>query len=281
MVMAGAEAAQEGTTKGVAMEKPLYQVDAFTNERFGGNPAAVCILDEPAEEGWMQSVAAEMNLAETAFLVRENDGFRLRWFTPTIEVELCGHATLASAHVLWEAGYLWAEEEARFYTLSGMLTARLKEGWIELNFPAVPEESAEAEPELLAALGIAQPRYVGRNKFDYLVEVGSAAEVRALKPDFKRLAQVGGRGVMVTARDDSGVYDFVSRFFAPASGIDEDPVTGSAHCGLGPYWAKKLDKTQMTAYQASPRGGLVQVEVVGDRVLLRGQAVTVLRGMLV
>jgi PhzF family phenazine biosynthesis protein len=228
----------------------------------------------------MQAVAAEMNLAETAFLHRENDGFRLRWFTPTVEVELCGHATLASAHVLWESGYLWAEEEARFYTLSGMLTARLLEGWIELNFPAVPEEAVDAEPELLSALGIDEPRYVGRNKFDYLIEVRSAAEVRALKPDYKRLANRGGRGVMVTARDESGEYDFISRFFAPAAGIDEDPVTGSAHCGLAPYWAAKLDKNEMTAFQASARGGLVRVAVAGDRVLLRGQAVTVLRGML-
>jgi PhzF family phenazine biosynthesis protein len=220
-------------------------------------------------------------LAETAFLHREHDGFRLRWFTPAVEVELCGHATLASAHVLWEAGYLWAEEEARFYTLSGLLTARLQQGWIELNFPAVPEESTVPEPELLAALGVDEPLYVGRNKFDYLVEVSSAAELRTLKPDYARLKKVGGRGVMVTARDESGEYDFVSRFFAPAAGIDEDPVTGSAHCGLGPYWATKLNKNALTAFQASPRGGILQVEVAGDRVLLRGQAVTVLRGMLI
>lgn len=263
------------------MEKPLYQVDAFTSQRFGGNPAAVCILEEPAEESWMQSVAAEMNLAETAFLHRESDGFRLRWFTPEVEIELCGHATLASAHVLWEAGYLWPEEEARFYTLSGLLTARTQEGWIELNFPAVVAEPAQAAPELLSALGIPEARYIGRNKFDYLVEVASAAEVRALKPDFAVLRKVPVRGVMVTARDESGDYDFVSRFFGPAVGINEDPVTGSAHCSLAPFWAEKLDKNAMTAFQASPRGGLVRVEVAGDRVILRGQAVTVLRGMLV
>jgi PhzF family phenazine biosynthesis protein len=263
------------------VEKPLYQVDAFTNQRFSGNPAAVVILEEAAEERWMQLVAAEMNLAETAFLFPEYDGFRLRWFTPAVEVELCGHATLASAHILWEAGYLWAEEEARFYTLSGLLTAHLKQGWIEMNFPAAPEEGAVPEPELLAALGIEQPSYVGRNKFDYLVEVGSAAEVRNLKPDFARLRALGGRGVMVTAADESGEYDFISRFFAPAAGIEEDPVTGSAHCGLAPYWASKLDKVEMRAYQASPRGGVVHVEMAGDRVLLRGQAVTVLRGTLV
>jgi PhzF family phenazine biosynthesis protein len=229
----------------------------------------------------MQAVAAEMNLAETAFLYRENDGFRLRWFTPAIEVELCGHATLASAHVLWEAGYLWAEEEARFYTLSGLLTARMIEGWIELNFPAVPVERIQASEELLTSLGIQTPLYVGRNKFDTLIEVATAAEVRALAPDYVSLRKLGGRGVMVTAQDETGEYDFISRFFAPAAGIDEDPVTGSAHCGLGPYWAAKLDKNEMKAYQASARGGVLQVIVAGDRVLLRGQAVTVLRGMLV
>jgi PhzF family phenazine biosynthesis protein len=263
------------------MDIPIFQVDAFTNRRFGGNPAAVCILEEPADEEWMQAVAAEMNLAETAFLVRENDGFRLRWFTPAVEVELCGHATLASAHVLWEAGYLWAEEEARFYTLSGLLTAHMQEGWIELNFPAVPETRTDPDPALLSALGIDAPLYVGRNKFDYLIEVASAAQVRGLAPDYAQLRGLGGRGVMVTARDENGDYDFVSRFFAPAAGIDEDPVTGSAHCGLGPYWAAKLDKRELNAFQASPRGGEVRVVVAGDRVLLRGQAVTVLRGLLV
>lgn len=268
-------------TKEERVETPLYQVDAFTNQRFAGNPAAVVLLEEAAEESWMQAVAAEMNLAETAFLFREHDGFRLRWFTPTIEVDLCGHATLASAHVLWEAGYLWEEEEARFYTKSGLLTAHAQQGWIELNFPSLPEEASTPDQEVLAALGIADPLYFGRSKFDLLVEVATAAEVRALKPDFARLRKAGGRGVMVTARDETSEYDFVSRFFAPAAGIDEDPVTGSAHCVLGPYWAAKLDKTDLVAFQASPRGGVVQISVAGDRVLLRGQAVTVLRGALV
>jgi PhzF family phenazine biosynthesis protein len=263
------------------MDIPIYHVDAFTSDRFSGNPAAVCMLETPAEESWMQAVAAEMNLAETAFLHREHDGFRLRWFTPTVEVALCGHATLASAHVLWEAGYLWRQEEARFYTLSGVLTAQTLEGWIELNFPAVMAEDAVPAPELLPALGIQQARYVGLNKFDYLVEVDSASELHALKPDFALLSKVPVRGVTVTARDDSGKYDFVSRFFGPGSGINEDPVTGSAHCSLAPYWAEKLNKSEMTAFQASPRGGVLRVEVAGDRVLLRGQAVTVLRGLLV
>ena len=267
--------------EGVTMETPIFQVDAFTDQRFQGNPAAVCILEEAADDHWMQAVAAEMNVAETAFLVRENDGYRLRWFTPTVEVELCGHATLASAHILWEAGYLWAEEEARFYTLSGLLTANTKQGWIELNFPAVPEEKVAAGPALLDALGIAAPLYVGQNKFDYLIEVATAEEVRSLRPNYAKLREVGGRGVMVTACDETGVYDFVSRCFMPAAGIDEDPVTGSAYCALGPYWAAKLNKSELTAFQASPRGGVVRTEVAGDRVLLRGQAVTVLRGMLV
>jgi PhzF family phenazine biosynthesis protein len=261
------------------MEVPIFQVDAFTDVPFRGNPAAVCMLDEAADDAWMQAVAAEMNLSETAFLLREGDGFRLRWFTPTVEVALCGHATLASAHTLWEAGYLFPEESARFYTLSGLLTARPHEGGIELDFPAVEAEAALPEPTLLAALGV-EARFVGRNKFDYLVEVASAEIVRGLSPDFAALRKLPVRGVMVTAQDESGAYDFVSRFFGPGAGVDEDPVTGSAHCCLAPYWAKQLGKVAMTAYQASARGGVVQVELVGDRVLLRGQAVTVWRGML-
>ncbi len=261
------------------MDNPIFQVDAFTSVPFRGNPAAVCILKEAASEAWMQEVAAEMNLSETAFLHRERDGFRLRWFTPTVEVALCGHATLASAHTLWEAGYLFPVEVARFYTLSGLLTARPREGWIELDFPAVRAEPAAPTPELLAALGT-EARFVGRNQFDYLVEVESSEVVQALSPDFAQLRRLPVRGVMVTAQDSEGRYDFVSRFFGPGAGIDEDPVTGSAHCCLAPYWAQKLGKSAMTAYQASARGGLVRVEVVGDRVLLLGQAVTVLRGTL-
>lgn len=261
-------------------EIPLYQVDAFTNKRFTGNPAAVCMLEAPAGESWMQAVAAEMNLAETAFLYYAGDGYHLRWFTPMIEVALCGHATLASAHVLWEAGYLFAEEEARFYTQSGLLTARLVDDWIELNFPAVLAKPAEPAPGLIESLGV-QPTFVGRNKFDYLVEVSSPAEISAIRPDFATLAKVPTRGVMVTARDPSGQYDFVSRFFGPAAGINEDPVTGSAHCCLAPYWAEKLGKREFMAFQASPRGGSLRLRLEGDRVILGGQAVTVLRGMLV
>ena len=257
----------------------IYQVDAFTDKPFAGNPAAVCLLEEAAEADWMQAVAAEMNLSETAFLVPLVDGFDLRWFTPAVEVDLCGHATLASAHVLWQTGKLAADEEARFHTRSGLLTAVLAQNWITLNFPAKLETPAETPPGLAQALGV-EPVYVGRNAFDYIVEVGSETAVRTLTPDHAILRTLPVRGVIVTARAETEGLDFVSRFFAPGSGIDEDPVTGSAHCCLGPYWAVKLNKTAFTAYQASPRGGLIRVSVIGDRVLLQGQAVTVFQGQL-
>jgi PhzF family phenazine biosynthesis protein len=257
----------------------IYQVDAFTDKPFAGNPAAVCLLQEAADETWMQNVAAEMNLSETAFLVPQADDYILRWFTPVVEVDLCGHATLASAHVLWETGNLEADEEARFHTKSGLLTAVLNEGWITLNFPAKPEISAEIPPDLSEALGV-EPVYVGQNAFDYIVEVDSETAVRNLVPDFAALRRLNVRGIMVTARAETDELDIVSRFFAPGAGIDEDPVTGSAHCCLGPYWAGKLGKTEFTAYQASQRGGIIRVSVKGDRVLLQGQAVTILKGKL-
>ena len=262
------------------MEIPIYQVDAFTDRPFAGNPAAVCVLDRPADTGWMQHVAAEMNLSETAFLYAEGDGFRLRWFTPTVEVDLCGHATLASAHVLWTTGYLWTSEEARFYTNSGLLTARQVDGWIEMDFPAVPAQPAEPLPGLIEGLGVT-PLATARNQFDYLVEVATEEEIRNLTPDFARLRPLDMRGVMVTCRSANSRYDFVSRFFGPGAGINEDPVTGSAHCCLGPYWGERLGKTELIGYQASPRGGVVRVRLAGDRVLLGGQAVMVLRGTLV
>jgi PhzF family phenazine biosynthesis protein len=226
----------------------------------------------------MQNVAAEMNLAETAFLHPQNDGYALRWFTPVIEVALCGHATLASAHVLWEKGYLKPGEQARFHTKSGLLTADQADDWIELDFPATPNEPTEPPMQLLEALGV-QPLYVGRNKFDYLVEVESEEVLRAVNPDHALLRRLPVRGVIVTSRGRE--FDFVSRFFAPGSGIDEDPVTGSAHCALTPYWAAKLGKTEMTAFQASRRGGVVKVRLAGNRVRLIGQAVTVLEGELI
>jgi len=258
----------------------ILQVDAFTETLFAGNPAAVCVLPESRDEHWMQCVAREMNLSETAFLVRQTDGFNLRWFTPVAEVDLCGHATLASAHVLWESGYLRHDEQARFHTRSGLLLAERKGSWIELDFPAKAEEEASVPAGLLEALGISAT-YVGKNQFDYLVEVASEEIVRNLRPKISQLMAVQARGVIVTSRASSSTYDFVSRFFAPQVGVDEDPVTGSAHCCLGPYWSKKLGKAELVGYQSSERGGVVRVRMGDDRVDLGGQAVTVMRGELV
>lgn len=257
----------------------IILVDAFTDRPFTGNPAAVCVLPAPGDEGWMRDVAREINLSETAFLHRQPDGFHLRWFTPTVEVDLCGHATLASAHVLWEAGHLPPVAQARFYTRSGLLTATRNGDWIELDFPAEPAGRAPAPPDLARALGVTM-NYVGKNRFDYLVEVDSEATVRNMQPDLALLGTIPVRGVMVTSRAASPPYDFVSRFFAPRTGIPEDPVTGSAHCCLGPFWSTRLGKTDFVAYQASTRGGVVRVRVSGARVYLGGQAITVLRGEL-
>jgi len=262
------------------MSLDLFQVDAFTDRPFAGNPAAVCLLDAPRDARWMQDVAREMNLSETAFLEPTGDGFGLRWFTPAVEVQLCGHATLASAHVLWETGTLDPAATARFHTLSGLLTAERQGEWIELDFPARPVEETPPPTGLLEAFD-AEPLFVGRSRYDYLLELPSEQAVRTAAPDHRRLAALGVRGVIITAKASAEPYDFVSRFFAPGSGIDEDPVTGSAHCTLGPYWAGRLDKEEFLAYQASARGGVVKVRVVGDRVKLGGQAVTVLRGRLV
>ncbi|MHB8600104.1 MAG: PhzF family phenazine biosynthesis protein [Ktedonobacteraceae bacterium] len=264
------------------MSLTIYQVDAFTDKLFAGNPAAVCILPQPGDAQWMQQVAMEMNLSETAFLYKQDDGYSLRWFTPAVEVDLCGHATLASAHILWETGHLQANQQARFFTRSGLLTAERKGDWIEMDFPAKLEEQTDAPPNLLQALGISaqQIQYIGKNVFDYLVEVASEDIVRGIQPDFTLLLKVQARGVIVTSRASTPGYDFVSRFFAPLAGVNEDPVTGSAHSCLTPYWSQKLGKQAMVAYQASPRGGILRVRVSGDRVQLSGQAVTVLRGEL-
>ena len=258
---------------------PIAVVDAFTHQPFTGNPAAVCLLEEPRDESWMHAVAAEMNLSETAFVVRRDEGFGLRWFTPRTEVRLCGHATLASAHVLWELGWLSDGEDARFDTLSGGLRASRRREVIELDFPAWPPEPGAISEEMVGALGAA-PRYVGAAGNKLLVEVDSEDTVRTMTPDFQILGRLPGRGVMVTARADAPDIDFVSRYFAPWVGIDEDPVTGSAHCTLGPYWSRQLGKREMVAYQASARGGLVQVRIDGDRVVLGGRAVTIWRGEL-
>ena len=262
------------------MSQAIVVVDAFTERPFAGNPAAVCLLERPAEESWMALVAREMNLAETAFLVREPDGFQLRWFTPAAEVALCGHATLGSAHWLWESGHAPAGAPIRFHTKSGVLTAERRGAWIELDFPAKPETPGQAEASLTRALG-APPVYFGVSQFDCLVEVASEHVVRHLKPDIGQIAALPFRGVIVTSRASTPGFDFVSRFFAPKVGVPEDPVTGSAHCVLGPYWRKVLKKDDFVAYQASPRGGVVRVGVRGERVLLGGQAVTVWKGELV
>lgn len=257
------------------MAIPLLQVDAFTDRPFHGNPAAVCLLDAPRDDAWMQAVAAEMNLAETAFVVPLGGVFGLRWFTPTIEVDLCGHATLATAHALWETGRLAPDRDALFDTRSGRLTASRREELIELDFPSTPADAAPAFVTNLAeALG-AEPAWAGRSIFDLMAVFGAADDVRALVPDMVRLAELPARGVIVTAPADDGVHDFVSRFFAPASGVPEDPVTGSAHCALGPFWADRLGKARLLGYQASARGGTVRVEQAGTRVRLAGHAVTV------
>jgi PhzF family phenazine biosynthesis protein len=263
----------------VSPTQRFTQVDAFTDRPFSGNPAAVCVLSSPRDAVWMQQVAREMNLAETAFLVRRGDGYDLRWFTPAAEVDLCGHATLASAHTLWEEGHLKPVETAIFHTRSGILTADRQSELIWLDFPATPVSAAPMSPELAHALGCTI-RYMGRTTFDFLVEVESEEVVRALSPDMTVLARLPVRGVIVTARSEEGKHDFVSRFFAPQLGIPEDPVTGSAHCGLGPFWRTRLGKKELTGYQASARGGTVLVRTEGDRVHLGGQAVTVLRGEL-
>jgi PhzF family phenazine biosynthesis protein len=263
------------------MSLTIWQVDAFTDEPFRGNPAAVCILPAAREAAWMQAVGREMNLPETAFLVRREDhGFNLRWFTPAVEVDLCGHATLASAHVLWQDGLLGQDEPARFHTKSGLLTAHRDEQWIELDFPSDRLQATELPEALLRGLG-ARPVCTGVGKFDYFAELKSEAELRALAPDFGALASAGRRGVIVTARASTAPFDFVCRFFAPAAGIDEDPVTGSAQCALGPYWQERLDKDELLGYQASARGGMVRVRPRGDRVLVGAKAVTVIKGELI
>jgi predicted PhzF superfamily epimerase YddE/YHI9 len=259
--------------------KPLFHIDAFTSKPFSGNPAAVVLVDRMPDEHWMQSVAAEMNLSETAFVAPESDHFLLRWFTPKAEVDLCGHATLASAHALWESEAT-KSDAISFSTRSGVLRAARVENGIELDFPAEPVRQAQMPQSLTETVG-GNCRYIGRNRFDHLLEVDSQRELVELRPHMPLLAQIPGRGVIVTSPPDDPKYDFASRFFAPAVGIDEDPVTGSAHCCLGPFWGERLSKNRMLAYQASPRGGEVGVKVKGDRVGLVGRAVTIVRGQII
>jgi len=262
------------------MGQRITVVDAFTHVAFAGNPAAVCVLTEPTTDVWMQSVAREMKHSETAFCIPLHDGsFRLRWFTPGGEVRLCGHATLAAAHVLWEEGWLEHRRTARFSTLSGELTAKPLGRVIELDFPARPPDEVEAPAGLLDSLGVTAS-WVGRDVDDYVVLVAGEAAVRACNPDFSTLRSLETRGIIITAAAEQNHVDFVSRFFAPRMGVDEDPVTGSAHCCLAPLWGERLDKTQMTAQQLSARGGELEVELAGDRVKLRGTCVTTLRGNL-
>jgi predicted PhzF superfamily epimerase YddE/YHI9 len=264
------------------MAMKLSLIDAFTDAPFAGNPAAVCLVEGEASDGWRQSVARELGFSATAYLLPLAEGvFGLRWFTPTVEVDLCGHATLASAHFLWGEGLADGAAPIRFETKSGPLMARRSGTGIELDFPSEPARECPAPADLLGALG-ARAAWVGRNRFDYLVLVAGEKDVRGLAPDFPALALARGenRGVMVTAVSDDPGFDFVSRYFAPAAGIDEDPVTGSAHCCLGPFWSERLGKPELRAYQASARGGRLSVRVGEQRVYLGGNAVTVFRGAL-
>ena len=257
------------------MKQSVIQVDAFTKVPFKGNPAAVCILPGPAEEKWMQLVAREMNLSETAFLYRDGEHYQLRWFTPTTEVDLCGHATLASAHILYEDAHVARDETIRFQCASGELLVLFANGRLEMDFPSLPTRPCDPPESMLDALGV-KPKAVQKGRFDYLVEVATTDEVRSCSPDFGLLRTLGIRGVIVTAQDGND-FDFISRFFAPGAGIDEDPVTGSAHCSLAPYWAVRLNKTELTAYQASERGGQLWLRLNGDRVGIAGHAVTIMR----
>ena len=255
------------------IEIPCLQIDAFTEQRFAGNPAAVCLLDDDRDAAWMQAVAAEMNLSETAF-VRPHDGsFGLRWFTPSIEVDLCGHATLASAHVLFEAlGYQRAH--VRFETRSGLLTVGRDGDAYAMDFPAQPPQACAPPAGLKEGLG-ASPLEVLASQ-DYMAVFHSEAQVRSLTPDYSILRALDLRGVIATAPGDN--VDFVSRFFAPGAGIDEDPVTGSAHCALAPYWSERLGRQRLQARQVSARGGRLECEVNGARVILKGGAVTFMQG---
>jgi PhzF family phenazine biosynthesis protein len=259
---------------------PLHLIDAFADAPFTGNPAAVTLLDGVRDDRWLQQVAMEMNQAETAFLLRQEGGFSLRWFTPTSEVDLCGHATLASAHYLWEGHHLASGEVARFHTRSGWLTARRDpEGWITIDLPAIHSRPVEGPTGLAAALG-AVPANVLRGDFDLLCVLKDAAAVRHLTPNLGVIAGWDARGVIVTAAGDVPGVDFVSRFFVPKLGIPEDPVTGSAHCALATYWRGVLGRDLLVGYQASARGGTVRCAVLGDRVELTGRAVTTLAGAL-
>ncbi|MBK8981098.1 MAG: PhzF family phenazine biosynthesis protein [Ignavibacteria bacterium] len=258
----------------------IFTVDAFTDTPFTGNPAAVCIPDHEISDSLMQKIAFEMNLSETAFLTKRKDGFGLRWFTPKAEVELCGHATLASAHILWQENIIQGSQEAVFYTVyKGILKAAKNGHEIMLNFPVNIPSSSDGNEILSKALNV-NPINVLVTDNHYLIELNSETELRKVNPDFSLLKSLPKYGTILTCRSDDPEFDFVSRFFAPAKGVDEDPVTGSAHCVLAPYWSDKLGKNKMNAFQASERGGKLTVEISGDRVLISGSAVTVTKGEL-
>ena len=259
----------------------LFQVDAFADKPFSGNPAAVCLMTEDKPDQWLQNVAAEMNLSETAFVWRlaDAEGFRLRWFTPTMEVDLCGHATLATAHSLWQSGWLAEDDQAVFESRSGKLTATKKDDHIYLNFPATPAVDSPLPDDLKAAIDV-QPIHTGKSREDFLIVVATADEVRNVNVDFQQMAKAESRGVILTAKSDDAQFDFISRFFGPAVGIDEDPVTGSAHCCLAPFWSKRLGKDELVAFQASQRGGTLKLKVEGERIHIGGTAQTVSKGEL-
>ena len=258
------------------MKLKIYQIDAFTDKIFSGNPAAVCILKEWIGDELMQNIAGENNLAETAFAVKKDNVFEIRWFTPALEVDLCGHATLATAYVLFEH-YDADSNKIEFYSPhSGTLTVeKARDGYLTLNFPTDELVEIQAPEKLIATLGKV-PVKIFKGKSDYLLIYSSQKEIEGIEPDFTQLAKLDGRGIIVSAMGDEA--DFVSRFFAPQSGINEDPVTGSAHTSLIPYWSKELNKTQLTAKQLSKRGGNLLCEYLGDRVKISGKAVLYMIG---
>lgn len=261
------------------MKIPIYQVDSFSVKPFKGNPAGVCLLEQPRDPAWMQAVAAEMNLSETAFLCPKGDDYLLRWFTPSTEVNLCGHATLASAHILFEFGFYDPDETIRFHTNSGLITATFNRGTIELDMPLIQPVPAQSSPLLEEILGFI-PVAVAQSEDGaiLLAELANTSAITAFEPDFKKINRLEAANLVITAAKGNSEFDFISRFFSPRSGIPEDPVTGLGHCILAPYWAQKLGKEKLVAYQASARGGTVWCRLAKNRVFLGGKAVTLFAG---
>lgn len=261
------------------MKRKIFTVDAFAFEKFKGNPAGVCFADKDMSVEEMKSIAAELNISETAFFYKNEDVYNLRWFTPDCEVDLCGHATLSTAHIIWETGIEEKSKALSFRTKSGILKAEMKDGKIRIDMPAIPYETTDPFAPVMDALGDPKAVFTGRTKYNFLIELENESALRNIKPDFVKIkVQKEYYGVIITAESDNKKYDCVSRYFAPAKGVNEDPVTGSAHCTLAIYWSDKLSKITLSAYQASKRGGELGLEVSGDRVLITGDAVTVLSG---